>query len=139
MTKNYWFAKMAQKAAKVTGSSPAFLAVCVLTLLWLACGPLFGWSDTWQLVINTLSNIVAMLMLFLIQNTQNRDSAALQLKVDELLRAVRGAQNAFINLEELTEEDLVRIKERYAKLAENARAKSSHEMGPGSAPRERPE
>lgn len=139
MTKNYWFAKMAQKAAKVTGSSPAFLAVCVLTLLWLVSGPFFGWSDTWQLVINTLSNIVAMLMLFLIQNTQNRDSAALHLKVDELLRAVRGAQNAFINLEELTEEDLVRIKERYAKLAENARAKSNVAMGPGSAPGEQPE
>jgi low affinity Fe/Cu permease len=81
-------------------------------------------ANTWQLIINTLSNIVAMLMLFLIQNTQNRDSAALQLKVDELLRAVRGAQNAFINLEELTDEDLTRIKERYARLAEEARAKS---------------
>ena len=99
-------------------------AVCIITLLWLVSGPFFHWSDTWQLVINTLSNIVAMLMLFLIQNTQNRDSAALQLKVDELLRAVRGAQNAFINLEELTEEDLIRIKGRYARLAETARAKS---------------
>jgi low affinity Fe/Cu permease len=100
------------------------MAVCFLTGVWLVSGPFFRWSDTWQLVINTLSNIVAMLMLFLIQNTQNRDSAALQLKVDELLRAMRGAQNAFINLEELTEEDLTRIKERYAKLAEAARAKS---------------
>jgi len=98
------------------------MAVCLLTLSWLTSGPLFGWSDTWQLIINTVSNIVAMLMLFLTQNTQNRDSAALQLKVDELLRAVRGAQNAFINLEELTEEDPARIKGRYAKLAENARA-----------------
>jgi low affinity Fe/Cu permease len=115
---------MAQRASKVTGSSPAFITVCALTLLWLASGPLFKWSDTWQLIINTLTNIVSMLMIFLIQNTQNRESAALQLKVDELLRAVRGAQNAFINLEELSEEDLIRIKERYAKLAENARAKS---------------
>jgi low affinity Fe/Cu permease len=139
MTKNYWFARMAQKSAKITGSSAAFLAVCVLTLVWLGSGPLFRFSDTWQLVINTVSNIVAMLMLFLIQNTQNRESAALQLKVDELLRAVRGAQNAFINLEELTEEDLVRIKERYAKLAENAREKSSVAMGPLSAPGELPE
>jgi low affinity Fe/Cu permease len=120
----YWFARMAQRAAKITGSSPAFMAVCFLTGLWLASGPFFHWSDTWQLIINTLSNIVAMLMLFLIQNTQNRDTAALQLKVDELLRAVRGAQNAFINLEELTEEDLTLIKERYARLAEAARAKS---------------
>jgi len=121
---NSWFAKMAQKAAKVTGSSPAFLTVCLLTLLWLVTGPLFHWSDTWQLIINTISNIVAMLMLFLIQNTQNRESAALQLKADELLRAMRGAQNAFINLEELSEEDLIIIKERYAKLAAMARAKA---------------
>src|SRR3984957_7630485 len=138
-TANSWFAKMAQKAAKVTGSSPAFLTVCLLTLLWLGSGPLFHWSDTWQLVINTLSNIIAMLMLFLIQNTQNRESAALQLKVDELLRAVRGAQNAFINLEELTEEDLVRIKERYAKLAENARGKSGGALPRASMPAELPE
>ena len=95
----------------------------MLTLLWLASGPLFHWTDTWQLVINTVSNIVAMLMLFLIQNTQNRESAALQLKADELLRAVRGAQNAFINLEEISDEDLIVIKERYAKVAELARAK----------------
>jgi low affinity Fe/Cu permease len=121
MPTNIWFAKMAQKAAKATGSSLAFLAACILTLVWLVSGPFFHWSDAWQLVINTASNIVAMLMLFLIQNTQNRESAALQLKIDELLRAMRGAQNAFINLEELTEEDLLRIKERYAKLAERAR------------------
>jgi low affinity Fe/Cu permease len=133
MSTNSWFARMAQKAAKVTGSSPAFLTVCLLTLLWLGSGPLFHWSDTWQLVINTISNIVAMLMLFLIQNTQNRESAALQLKADELLRAVRGAQNAFINLEELSEEDLIIIKERYAKLAELARAKAGINAPPDPA------
>src|SRR6201985_3338103 len=121
---NSWFAKMAQKAAKATGSSPAFLTVCLLTLAWFASGPLFHWSDTWQLVINTVSNIVAMLMVFLIQNTQNRESTALQLKVDELLRAVRGAQNAFINLEELSEEDLEHLKEKYAALAQRARRRS---------------
>jgi len=122
----------------VTGSSPAFLTVCVLTLVWLGSGPIFHWSDTWQLVINTVSNIVAMLMLFLIQNTQNRESAALQLKADELLRAMRGAQNAFINLEELSEEDLDRIKERYAKMAELARARSGMTSNPGSSPAETP-
>jgi low affinity Fe/Cu permease len=137
-TTNSWFAKMAQKSAKATGSSPAFLTVCVLTLLWLASGPFFHWSDTWQLVINTLSNIVAMLMLFLIQNTQNRESAALQLKADELLRAMRGAENAFINLEELSEEDLLRIKERYAKLAEHARAKSGLTSSPAPIAAELP-
>jgi low affinity Fe/Cu permease len=127
---NSWFATLAQRCSKITGSSQAFITVCALTLLWLASGPVFRWSDTWQLVINTLTNIVSMLMIFLIQNTQNRESAALQLKVDELLRSVRGAQNAFINLEDLTEEDLVRIKERYAKLAEHARIKSGMPAGP---------
>ncbi len=112
------------------------MTVCALTLLWLASGPLFHWSDTWQLIINTLTNIVSMLMIFLIQNTQNREGAALQLKVDELLRSVRGAQNAFINLEELTEEDLLRIKERYAKLAEHARTKSGLPAEPGKLPDE---
>ena len=134
-----WFAKTAQEASKVTGSSSAFITISALTLLWLATGPLFGWSDAWQLVINTLTNIVSMLMVFLIQNTQNRASTALQLKVDELLRSVRGAQNAFINLEDLTEDDLVRIKERYAKLAESARAKSSVTSSSGSLPAEQPE
>lgn len=119
------FAAMAQKTARATGSSAAFMTVCVFTLVWLGTGPVFQWSDTWQLIINTLTNIVSMLMIFLIQNTQNRESAALQLKVDELLRAVRGAQNAFINLEELTEEELVLIKERYAKLAARARTNAT--------------
>jgi low affinity Fe/Cu permease len=139
MTTNTWFAKMAQKAAKATGSSPAFLTVCLLTLAWLVSGPFFHWSDTWQLVINTVSNIVAMLMLFLIQNTQNRESAALQLKADELLRAMRGAQNAFINLEELSEEDLIRIKEKYAKMAELARAKAGMTAPADPTPADMPE
>jgi low affinity Fe/Cu permease len=107
--------------------------------MWLVSGPFFHWSDTWQLVINTISNIVAMLMLFLIQNTQNRDAAALQLKLDELLRAMQGAKNSFINLEELTEEDLTRIKERYARLAEAARAKPGVEPFSGSPGTTRPD
>lgn len=115
---------MAQRTAKAAGSSAAFIAICAITLSWLISGPIFHWSDTWQLVINTVTNIVSMLMVFLIQNTQNRESAAQQLKLDELLRALRGAQNAFINLEELTEQDLERIKERYAALATKARLKT---------------
>ena len=129
---------MAQSTARVAGSSPAFIAICAITIGWLASGPLFHWSDTWQLVINTVTNIVSMLMVFLIQNTQNRESTALQLKVDELLRAVRGAQNAFINLEELTEEDLDRIKERYAAMAERARARSGLNRLPGPTKEEFP-
>jgi low affinity Fe/Cu permease len=124
MTNTNWFASMAQNTAKVAGSSPAFMAICAITLMWLVSGPIFHWSDTWQLVINTVTNIVSMLMVFLIQNTQNRESSALQLKIDELLRAVRGAQNAFINLEALNQEELEALKEKYAALAERARAKS---------------
>lgn len=130
---------MAQSTARVAGSSPAFIAICAITIGWLLSGPFFHWSDTWQLVINTVTNIVSMLMVFLIQNTQNRESTALQLKVDELLRAVRGAQNAFINLEELTEEDLDRIKERYAALAEKARARSGLNPLPGPTREELPD
>ena len=124
MVNEKWFANMAQNTAKAAGSSSAFLAICLITLVWMVTGPLFHWSDTWQLVINTVTNIVSMLMVFLIQNTQNRDSSALQLKVDELLRAVRGAQNTFINLEALNPEDLEGVKRKYAELAEAARSQS---------------
>jgi low affinity Fe/Cu permease len=107
---------MAQQAAKVAGSSVAFIGICSITAAWLLSGPIFHWSDTWQLVINTVTNIVSMLMVFLIQNTQNRESSAVQLKLDELLRSVHGAQNVFIDLEDLTEEDLEALRIRYAAL-----------------------
>ena len=77
--KTNWFAEMAQSTARAAGSSYAFIAICGITLVWLVTGPLFHWSDTWQLIINTVTNIVSMLMVFLIQNTQNRESSALQL------------------------------------------------------------
>jgi low affinity Fe/Cu permease len=131
-----WFGAMAQKTAKLAGSSAAFTAICAITLAWLISGPIFHWSDTWQLVINTVTNIVSMLMVFLIQNTQNRESVAQQLKLDELLRAVRGAQNTFINIEGLTEEELKPIKERYAALAEDARLRGDLAPHSGSSSRE---
>jgi low affinity Fe/Cu permease len=112
---------MAQDTARAAGSSYAFIAICGITLVWLVTGPLFHWSDTWQLIINTVTNIVSMLMVFLIQNTQNRESSALQLKLDELLRAVRGAQNTFIKIEDLNEDDLNQLKERYSAIAVTAR------------------
>jgi low affinity Fe/Cu permease len=133
--KTYWFATMAQNTAKAAGSSSAFIAICAITLAWMVTGPLFYWSDTWQLVINTVTNIVSMLMVFLIQNTQNRESSALQLKLDELLRSVRGAQNAFINLENLNEDDLRRLKEQYSAIAERARGESPA-AGTGSTSQE---
>lgn len=124
VTKKHGFASMSQNTAKLAGSSFVFVAICFITLVWLVTGPSFHWSDTWQSVINTVTNIVSMLMVFVIQNTQNRESSALQLKIDELLRAVRGAQNTFINLEELSEEDLNELKDKSAALAENARQKA---------------
>jgi low affinity Fe/Cu permease len=91
---------------------------------WLLTDPIFHWSDTWQLIINTLTNIISMLMIFLIQNTQNREMTAAQLKLDELIRSLQGAHNIFLNLEDLAEEDLERIRERYSELAQRARQRA---------------
>ena len=99
---------------------PAALRVIVL---WALSGPLFGFSDTWQLVVNTTTTIVTFLMVFLIQNTQNRDTAAIQIKLDELIRATQGAHNALLDLEELDEEQLERYRRRYEELAAAAREK----------------
>jgi len=96
------------------------MAVLVI-IAWIATGPIFHFSDTWQLVINTGTTIVTFLMVFLIQNTQNRDTAAIHLKLDELIRAMEGAHNALLDLEELAEEDLDRIRARYEELARRAR------------------
>jgi len=125
-----WFSGLAQRTSRLMGSSGAFLGACCVTAIWLCTGPLFGFSDTWQLVINSVANITCMLMVFVIHNTQNRESTALQLKLDELLRAVHSAQNSFINLEELTESDLEILKVRYAALAEEARKRSGFEPEP---------
>jgi low affinity Fe/Cu permease len=131
VTKKHGFASVAQNTAKLAGSSSAFAAACLITFVWLVTGPIFHWSDTWQLVINTVTNIVSMLMVFIIQNTQNRESAALQLKIDELLRAARGAQNSFINLEEVSEGDLDDLKAKSAALADRARLKTGQSQAPG--------
>ena len=126
---------MGQHTSKAAGSSAAFFGICAITAAWLLSGPIFHWSDTWQLVINTVTNIVSMLMVFLIQNTQNRESTAVQLKLDELLRAMHGARNTIIDLEDLGEEDLDVIKVRYAALAEKARARR-HAPKPEPGPAE---
>ncbi|WP_066684153.1 low affinity iron permease family protein [Caulobacter sp. CCH9-E1] len=100
------FAKFANITARITGSPPAFLACVALVLVWAISGPFFGFSETWQLVINTGTTIVTFLMVFLIQNTQNRDGVALQTKLDELIRATTDAENEFIGIEKLTDKEL---------------------------------
>jgi low affinity Fe/Cu permease len=117
------FTRFASGIAHLAGKPAAFAMAVMLILAWVVTGPLFGFSDTWQLVINTFTTIVTFLMVFLIQNTQNRDAEAMQIKLDELIRAMKGAQNTLLDLEELDEEELDRIRRRYEQLAEDARGK----------------
>jgi low affinity Fe/Cu permease len=105
------------------GHPAAFALALLIVLLWAVTGPLFNFSDTWQLVINTGTTVITFLMVFLIQNTQNRDSQAVQLKLDELIRATQGAHNALLDLEELSDRELADTRMRYEALAENARQK----------------
>ncbi|MFO1464025.1 MAG: low affinity iron permease family protein [bacterium] len=115
------FARFASAAARRAGQPLAFTIAVTIILLWGLTGPFFHFSDTWQLVINTGTTIVTFLMVFLIQNTQNRDSEAMHLKLDELIRANSEAHNALLDLEELTEADLDRIRASYERLAQQAR------------------
>jgi low affinity Fe/Cu permease len=107
------FRQIAHKTSEFVGSPWAFMAACLIVIVWGATGPLFGYSDTWQLVINTGTTIVTFLMVFLIQNTQNRDSLAIHLKLDELIRAVSHARNQLIDLEELTDEELATLQDEF--------------------------
>src|SRR5688572_19139512 len=117
-----WFSRLATSTARAVGHPAAFTIAVVCVLVWAVSGPFFGFSDTWQLIINTTTTILTNLIVFLIQNTQNRDSAALQLKLDELIRSTKGAHNALLDLEELGEGDLDRIRGHYEELARRARA-----------------
>jgi low affinity Fe/Cu permease len=114
------FRKFARASARWTGRPTAFVLAVLFIVVWLVTGPIFHFSDTWQLVINTATTIVTFLMVFLIQNTQNRDSEAVQLKLDELLRSTQGAHNALLEIEELSENELDEIKDCYTKLARRA-------------------
>jgi low affinity Fe/Cu permease len=115
------FTRIAKATARATGRPRAFLVAVLIIVVWALTGPLFGFSDTWQLVINTGTTIVTFLMVFLIQATQNRDSEAIQVKLDELIRAQANANNQLLDLEELEEEDLDRIREEYQARAKRAR------------------
>ena len=116
-----WFSRFAKKTATFTGRPAAFLLALGIVIAWIVSGPIFHFSDTWQLVINTGTTIVTFLMVFLIQATQNRDSEAIQVKLDELIRSIEGAHLALLDLEELEEEELNDIRARYRKLAQRAR------------------
>lgn len=115
------FTIFAKHASRATGHPLAFVAATAIIVIWAVSGPLFGYSDTWQLVINTGTTIITFLMVFLIQNTQNRDTAAMQIKLDELIRATKGAHNALLDLEELEEHELERMRTEYEELASDAR------------------
>ena len=135
------FERMAQSISARAGSTPAFLVAVGLVLAWIATGPLFGFSNTWQLVINTGTTIVTFLMVFLIQRAQNKEALALQLKLNELVAAVHGASNRLLNCEDLSEEELVTLHRHYARLVDLSRSegglRSSHSIEEAESRHER--
>ncbi len=120
---NFRFSRVARRIAVLCGRSTTFMLAVGVILVWALSGPIFGFSNTWQLVINTGTTIVTFLMVFIIQKTQTRDTDAMQLKLDELIRAMQGAHNALLDLEDLEEEQLARYRRRYEALAARAREK----------------
>lgn len=121
-TRNSHFGSLARAVANAVGAPHAFLIALLAVIVWAATGPVFQYSDTWQLVINTSTTILTFLMVFVIQNTQNRDTRALQIKIDELIRTSAGAHNALMDLEELEEAELLAFQRRFEQLAAKARA-----------------
>jgi low affinity Fe/Cu permease len=122
MRHSSWFTRFAKKTAQLSGRPAAFALAAAVIVVWGLLGPIFGFSDTWQLVINTGTTIVTFLMVFLIQNTQNRDTAAIHVKLDELIRVGRG-HNALMDIEELEEAELEAFRRKYEKMAATARRK----------------
>ncbi|HEX6182741.1 MAG TPA: low affinity iron permease family protein [Pyrinomonadaceae bacterium] len=121
---NSWFTRFAKWTARATGRPATFMLAAAIIVVWGVTGPIFGFSNTWQLVINTGTTIVTFLMVFLIQNTQNRDTEALQVKLDELIRVTEGAHLVLLDLEELDDKQLDRIRDMYEELAKKAREDS---------------
>ena len=121
------FRRFAQRVSELVGSPAAFVSGLVITIVWASTGPLFHYSDTWQLVINTGTTIITFLMVFLIQNTQNRDSKAIHLKLDELIRAVSSARNRLMDLEHCTDEELANIEAEFKRLRERDRSRNPQE------------
>jgi low affinity Fe/Cu permease len=115
------YSRFAKEASRFCGRPKVFMAAIALIVVWGITGPVFDYSDTWQLVINTGTTVITFLMVFLIQNSQNRDTEAIQVKLDELIRATQGAHNALMNLEELEEDNLDEYRKKYQALADAAR------------------
>jgi low affinity Fe/Cu permease len=128
-----WFTRFAHRASSLAGHHLTFLAALSLIIVWAASGPFFGFSETWQLVINTGTTIVTFLMVFLIQNTQNRDALAMHLKLDEVIRALEGADNSMMRAEDETIEELERLKAAYEALCEERDTLAAH-VGSLAAP-----
>ena len=118
-----WFTRLTKWTSHASGRPTTFMVALGIVAVWAVTGPVFQFSDTWQLVINTGTTIVTFLMVFLIQSTQNRDSEAMQVKLDEIIRSIQGAKNELLDLEELEEKDLDAIRESYEELAREARSK----------------
>jgi low affinity Fe/Cu permease len=126
MNNTSWFNIFAKAAARVSGRPMTFILALVVIVAWAVTGPVFKFSDTWQLIINTSTTIITFLMVFLIQNTQNRDSEAIQIKLDELIRATKGAHTVLLDLEELDDKHLATIKECYEQIAKKSRQELKH-------------
>ena len=134
MSSTSWYSLFAKRTAHYCGRPRVFTLAVGVIAVWIITGPLFGFSDTWQLVINTGTTIITFLMVFLIQNTQNRDTEAIQVKLDELIRATKGAHNALLDLEELEQENLDAFRSRYQALAAAARAELDRGMDDTGTP-----
>jgi low affinity Fe/Cu permease len=123
-----WFNIFAHKTSEFVGKPLSFCFALIVIIVWAIIGPLFGFSDTWQLVINTATTIVTFLMVFLIQNTQNRDAKAFHLKLDELIHAIKGARNRLIDLEECSDEELAKLEEQFKRIGKSQRgSRPSHQ------------
>ena len=116
-----WFNRVAKRVSRATGGATCFCLALGSVIVWAVTGPMFDYSENWQMIINTGTTIITFLMVFLIQNSQNRDTEAIQIKLDELIRATEGAQNALLDLEDLGPEDLERFRKGYTRLATRAK------------------
>jgi low affinity Fe/Cu permease len=130
MKVNEAFRQFAQKVSVLAGSPMTFILAVALIFLWAVTGPYFGYSDTWQLVINTTTTILTFLMVFLIQNTQNRDARAIHLKLDELIRGVKQARNSLVDLEDMSDEDLDKLQEEFRRFRESHERAHGHQAVP---------